>query len=66
MAEQIKMMFGLNTHGGPWNIVLDVGADPPHREGKGPCFKFRDLPPIFETAEARDLEFCGHIEGWGP
>jgi len=29
MAEQIKMLFGANTPGGPWSIVLDVGsADP--------------------------------------
>jgi len=35
MAEQIKMLFGVNTSGGPRNIVLDVGPDPPpHREGK--------------------------------
>jgi len=25
MAEQIKMLFMVNTPGGPWNIVLDVG-----------------------------------------
>jgi len=24
MAEQIKMLFGVNTSGGTWNIVLDV------------------------------------------
>jgi len=34
MAEQIKMLFGVNTPGGPWNIVLDVGLDPPQR-GEG-------------------------------
>jgi len=27
--------FGVNTPGGPWNIVLDEGPDPPQRrEGK--------------------------------
>jgi len=31
MAEQIKMLFGVNTPGGPWNIVLDVGPDPTQR-----------------------------------
>jgi len=24
-AGRIKMLFGTNTAGGPWNIVLDVG-----------------------------------------
>jgi len=39
MAEQIKMLFGANTPGGPWNIVLDVGPDPPTERGRGPSFK---------------------------
>jgi len=39
MAEQIKMLFGVNTTGGPWNIVLEVGPDPP-REGEGASFTF--------------------------
>jgi len=34
MAEQIKMLFGVNTPEGPWNIVLDGGADPPTEEGE--------------------------------
>jgi len=29
MAEQIKILFRVNTPGGPWNIVLDGGSDPP-------------------------------------
>jgi len=33
MAEQIKMLFGVNISGDPWNIVLDVGPDP--LQGKG-------------------------------
>jgi len=36
MAEQIKMLFGVNTRGGPWNIVLDVGPDPPQTGGGEP------------------------------
>jgi len=28
-AEQIKILFGVNTPGGPRNIVLDEGLDPP-------------------------------------
>jgi len=34
-AEQIKTLFGVNTLGGPWNIVLDEDPDPPHSKGKG-------------------------------
>jgi len=26
-AEQIKMLFGVNTPGGPWNIVFHGGPD---------------------------------------
>jgi len=33
MAEQIKMLFGLNIPGGPWNIVLNVGPDPSTKGG---------------------------------
>jgi len=36
MAEQIKMLFGVNTPGGPRNIVLDVGPDPHTERGRGP------------------------------
>jgi len=34
MAEQIKMLFRVNTPIGPWNIVLNVGLDPPQRGGE--------------------------------
>jgi len=36
MPEQIKMLFEVNTtgDGGPWNIALDMGPDPPQREGR--------------------------------
>jgi len=34
MAEQIKTLFGVNTPGGPWNIMLDVGPDPPTDSGR--------------------------------
>jgi len=40
MAEQIKMLFGLNTPVGHWNIVLDVGFDPPTERGRRFPFKF--------------------------
>jgi len=42
-AEQIKMLFGVNTPGGPRDIVLDVGPDPPTERGRRPTFKFLDL-----------------------
>jgi len=32
-AERIKMLIQVNTLGGPWNIVLDGGPDPPQRGG---------------------------------
>jgi len=35
MAEQIKMLFVYSKHSwGPWNVVLERGADPPQR-GRG-------------------------------
>jgi len=43
-AEQIKMLFMVNTVGGPWNIVLDVGPDsPPTERGRGPDLNFAKL-----------------------
>jgi len=33
-AEQMKMLFGVNTLGGPRNIVLDGGPDPPTARGR--------------------------------
>jgi len=35
MAERIKMLFGVNTPGGPWNIVLNGGFDLPPQRGVG-------------------------------
>jgi len=61
IAEQIKMLFGVNSSGGPWNIVLDVGPDPSQRGEGGPTFKISDFPHISGTAEATDLKFCVHI-----
>jgi len=58
------MLFGVNTLGGPWNIVLDVGPDP-HREG-GAQFKILGPPPVCGMAAARDLKFRVHIDGWWP
>jgi len=60
------MLCGMNTLGGPRNIVLHGVPDPPTDRG-GPTFKLWDLPPhISRMAEARDFKFCVHIEGDGP
>jgi len=45
MAEQIKMLFGVNTSRAPWNIVLDVGPDSATERGKGPVLNFET--PIY-------------------
>jgi len=51
--------------GGPWNILLDVGSDPPQRgEGIDPLLNV-ETPAIFGMAEARDLKFCVPTESWG-
>jgi len=42
-AEQIKMLFGINTLGGPRNFVLNANPDPPTERGSRLTFKFRDL-----------------------
>jgi len=63
-AEQIKMLFGVNTSGGPWNTVLHGGPDPPQTGGGRPTFKCWDPPCIHKTAEARDLKFCVNIDWW--
>jgi len=62
MAEQIKMLFRVNTPGCPSNILLNVGPDPSQR-GEGAHFSILELPHISGKAEARDLKFCVHIEG---
>jgi len=65
MAKQIKMLFGVNTPGRPWNIVLDVGPDSPTERWSGPVLN-AGPSPISGTAEAGDLIFCKHTEGCGP
>jgi len=40
MAKQIKMLFGVSTPGGPWNIVLNVGPDSLTERGRGPVLNF--------------------------
>jgi len=60
------MLFGVNTPGGPWNIVLDVDPDLPIERRREDSFKFGDPRSIFRKAGARDLKFCVPLEGWGP
>jgi len=57
MAEQIKMLFGVNTSGGPWNTVLKEHPNLPTERERGPAFNFGN-PSIFKMAEARDFKFC--------
>jgi len=64
MAKQIQMLFGMNTPGGPRNIVLDVGPDPLTERGRGLTFKCWDPPPISRTAEATALTFSVPMDGW--
>jgi len=42
-AEQIKSLFGVNTVGGPRNIVLDGGPDPPTTRGKRSWCSFHQI-----------------------
>jgi len=59
MAKQIKMLFGVNTPGGPWSIVLNVGGhDPLYREGKGPLLNFWTL---LISPERLKLETCSLV-----
>jgi len=64
-AELIKMLFGVNTLGGPRDIVLHGGPDHPTYRGGRPTFKSWNPPSIPGTA-AGDLKFSMHIEGCGP
>jgi len=70
MGEQIKMLFGVNTPWGPWNIVLHGGPDHP-QTGVG-CHAFLGPPCVLGTAEAGALRKtvqnwviggcrCGHV-----
>jgi len=34
------VLFRVNTPGGPWNVVLNMGPDPPTKRGRGPTIKF--------------------------
>jgi len=66
-AQRIKILFGVNTLGGPRNIMLDGGPDPPQRGGGvGEISPIVDQLHISRLAEITNLKFCVHIHGWGP
>jgi len=50
MVKQINMLFGVNTPGGLWIIVLDGGSDPPTERGGDPVLNFGTLSYL--------LNFC--------
>jgi len=56
MAEQIKMLFGVNTRGGPRNIVLHGSPDPSQRGGGGSWGKFCQLWTHYISQERLKLE----------
>jgi len=65
MAEQIKRLFGANTAGGRWNIVLDgVLVTPQRKEGRL-TFKFCDPLVSRELLklEAWNFEYLSRSKG---
>jgi len=66
MAEQIKMLFGVNTPGVHETLCYMWVLIPPER-GRGPLY-ILGPPPISGTAKARGWKFCMHrpIERWRP
>jgi len=62
-AKRIKILFGVNTFGGPRTTVLDGGPDPP-QGGAEKLGKFCQLRThyISGLAQARDLKYCVSVE----
>jgi len=54
------MLLGVDTFGGPWNIVSHAGPDPPQRGGRklGKILPVMDPVHISGMVEARDLKFA--------
>jgi len=66
-AEQIKMLFGVNTLESPLDTAYTGVLIFPQTRGGKPTFKSWDpLVSISGTTEDRDLHFCMLIEGGGP
>jgi len=61
MAEQIKVLFGVNIPGGPWNIVLNVG---PAERGRGPLLNF-GTPSYLRNGRSYRLEMLCACRGVG-
>jgi len=51
---------------GPTEHCVRRGFWSPTESGREAQFLIVEPPPIFVMAEARNLKFCVHIEGWGP
>jgi len=47
MAERIEIVFGVKTHGGPGNIVLNGDLDPPRR-GECEAHSMQSLPNYYD------------------
>jgi len=58
------MLIGVNTFGGLRNIVLHGILIPLQTGERDPLLNF-SIFRIFETADATELKFYVHIEGWG-
>jgi len=59
------MLFGVNTPGGAWSVMIDWSSDLPQRWEED-SFYVLGLRHISGMAEARDLKFCVLVEGQGP
>jgi len=59
-------VWGEHSWGSRDIVVLHGGPDAPTDRGRGPTLGPWDPLHISGTAEANDLKFCMHIEGWGP
>jgi len=63
MAEQIKMLFGVNILGGPRELCYMAVLILSQTRGGGPTLKFWDPCHISGMAKARDLKFYVYIRG---
>jgi len=66
MAEQIKMLFGVNTPEGPWNIVLKLRLDPPQRGRGGPILNVGTPLLSLEWLKLEIWNFARIQKGEGP
>jgi len=66
-VERIKILFEVNTLGGPWNIVLGGGPDPPQRGGGEVGENLFNCGPTtyLKNVRKQTLEILRGV-GWGP